>query len=68
MCKVKIWPVTLMGINFREGITRESMINALAMLKEYERQKVVEQHRPKHKVMELEVDKIPGLVKKSDKF
>lgn len=68
MCKVSsIWPVILTGINFREGITRESMINALVILKECERQKVVEQHRLKHKVMDLEVAKIPGLPKRSDK-
>lgn len=66
MCKVNsIWPITLVGMNSRAGITREFMINALVML--CERRKTVGQHETKQKVVGLEVERILGLANRSGK-
>lgn len=66
MCKVNsVWPITLVGMNSRAGITREFMINALVML--CGRQKMVGQHGTKQKVVGLEVERILGLANRNEK-
>lgn len=62
-----IWQITLVGMNFRDGITREFMISALILLKKYMKDKRRRGNTAKPKVVGLEVQQIPDLTNRSDR-